>query len=187
MAFVPIGFAECSLRYQLGSFDDIFNVFGVITGPDWDVNAEGEAIADACSQLRTVLSNDIQMLDLYIKTGDGIEASFLINQLGVVDAGSVPPQVCGYIRKLSGFIGRHNRGAWYLPGMPEEQVTGAGFLDPAYLLDVTDAFQQLLVDLATNDTAMVILGSTEDDSPVAVSQMVVRGKVATQKRRLVLG
>jgi hypothetical protein len=94
-----------------------------------------------------------------------------------------PPQVAALISLSTGLPGRSNRGRVYWPGVLEESAVNAqGQIDPLVRTTIQNQWENFLAALETIDATPVILHSSSSD-PTPVLSSVVRGNVATQRRR----
>lgn len=130
---------------------------------DCFANAIDEGVADIT--VSGVNYNKIVVRD----EGDplvGVELAHEVN--GVVAGAAMPPQIAGQIEKLTGFIGRRNRGRTYWPGASENQ-NDAGAPNETYRDSLEIVMNQLLVlnDALTNLVPrykMVVFSKVGDSS-----------------------
>jgi len=96
----------------------------------------------------------------------------------------MPPSVALPFVKFSAFGGRANRGRWFLPGVPEEVVDSAGFIDSAARDDYTGNSIAFVAALAVDDFVPVILHSDPELTPTVVLSILCGAKVYTRGSRL---
>jgi hypothetical protein len=151
----------------------------------------------------TSMSNQYTFRGVHVRVGpDGLGQVLVVERavLGSSVASPVPPNTAVLIAKQTGLGGRRNRGRAYIPGIDEALVDPAGNLTPGALTAFqTDATAWLAETAAMAEVSeVVIFHSTPDKqevpggplvpqpaiAPTAVTSMVVRPKVATQRRRL---
>jgi len=189
--FIPEGFGTATVRMQLpGESGPGFNVFGLEregtltalqTAQQW-----GDAINNAGSPW-DLLSNQVLTDQVEVRLKIGGELHIAEIPITVVGGGAdpmAPPQVSYLVKKLTGFAGRTNRGRFYLPGVEETAVTGAGELTATAISNLQAAANQFLNDLGTLGQEMVVLHENPALTPRPVTALVVDGRVATQRGRL---
>jgi hypothetical protein len=98
-------------------------------------------------------------------------------------ANSAAPNVAVLVRKITGFAGRRNRGRFYVPGVEEDNIDGAGVLDTTSLGQWQSAATGWFNSMVTAGFDPVI---NHDDLSVltTVTAYTVQAKCATQRRRL---
>lgn len=101
----------------------------------------------------------------------------------------LPPNNAALVKKITGFVGRHQHGRVYLPSpyLPEGFVSDRGALDVAWHDHLQDSCDDWFSALQTGSVDMYLLhqsGGNPDDVPTLVNQLRVETLVATQRRRL---
>lgn len=102
------------------------------------------------------------------------------------NATSPAPNNCAIlVAKISTSGGRRNRGRMYIPCPAESQVDGAGVLTTTY----RGQWQTAMDDWIDGEAlagwgSPAILHQTGPSAPTTVTNLVVRSKIATQRRRL---
>lgn len=102
------------------------------------------------------------------------------------NATSPAPNNCAIlVAKISTSGGRRNRGRMYIPCPAESQVDGAGVLTTTY----RGQWQTAMDDWIDGEAlagwgSPAILHQTGPTAPTTVTNLVVRSKIATQRRRL---
>lgn len=182
--FVPSSYLEATHRFNLGGVDDIFMVTGHANSTTLNPAVAAEVISAQFSTfVDSVMSSDIIYTETRVIDGDNGEGFWTPGVVGGQDPGSAPPAVCAYVRKRSGLTTPGSRGAMYVPGIREADITSAGFLTAGLFTDLVAACDQLRFDLDDNDVPMVVLHSTSGPVPSLVTQLFPSNHVATQKRR----
>lgn len=98
-----------------------------------------------------------------------------------------PPAVAIVVTKRTGFVGKGNRGRFYLPGVVEEEVSEGGFLEGTYLAELQSTMDTLLVAVAADPMvdSMVLLHDEESPalSPRLILELFVQPIVGTMRPR----
>ena len=102
---------------------------------------------------------------------------------GTVSGDPMTPQVAYLVKKLTALGGRRNRGRFYLPGVVESKVDGAGNVLGAFQTTIQTSMDDFMTDTGAADIGVVILHS-DGGTPTDVTSLQVEPKVATQRRRL---
>lgn len=102
------------------------------------------------------------------------------------NATSPAPNNCAIlVAKISTSGGRRNRGRMYIPCPAESQVDGAGVLTTTYRGQWQTAMDDWIEGEALAGWGSpAILHQTGPTAPTTVTNLVVRSKIATQRRRL---
>ena len=90
------------------------------------------------------------------------------------------------VHKVTAVGGRRGRGRAYIPGAPATAIDNTGVVDSAYMVANQPRLTTFGTACATNDIGLVVLHGGEGTLPVPydVTNLVLDGKVATQRRRL---
>lgn len=117
---------------------------------------------------------------------------------GHITGDCMPANVALLVQKLTGKVGRQNRGRSYIPAVPENFTTsGLGNIGATQLAAAqarADAFRQaMLSDILATSMAPVVVSRYQAGAPrpqaivTEISNLVVSGYVATQRDRLKRG
>lgn len=89
------------------------------------------------------------------------------------------------VKKTSGIVGKKNRGRMYVPpfNVTEADIDPRGIVTPAERDAMQVFYSNMLDDLAAADLNMVILHHGAG-APTPVTQLLVEGLLATQRRRM---
>jgi hypothetical protein len=133
---------------------------------------------------------------LYVGTGAGtppsVHESTVVPVVGTVDAAPLPQNCALLIRKRTSLAGRRGRGRFYAPATSEDQVTPTGIIAPFLVQLHQDAwsafYNSLIAPQSGPPNIPVILHRSEgigvEPTPTGITQFVVDGRIATQRRRL---
>lgn len=97
-----------------------------------------------------------------------------------------PPNLAYLVRKNTAFGGRAGRGRMYIPGVPEEQVTGAGVLDGTWRANLEASLELSRADFDGVAYPWVLLHQPGSpiSSPTPITSVSVQSVCATQRQRL---
>jgi hypothetical protein len=162
--------------------------FGVQNASDFTAAVAGEKVVDAwqTSDIMGPLSSSCATSALRIKLGpteDGPSYERAMSIGGLESSAAVPPNTSALVRKFTARGGRKGRGRFFLPGLPEGNVTSGGIIDSGIVTALNDACATLLTELANNDVPMALLHDGPE-TPNLVSGLTVSDQAATQRRRL---
>jgi hypothetical protein len=198
---IPPGFAQAS---YVMSLDGDSEPIVVTCGHELD-SASGANVDDIADDLfgafaTTVLPEVANVYTLeYVAAYVGQDAAdslVVISGVPAVQGGSAAlplPQNCALlVRKRTDLAGRRGRGRLYLPGLPENQVDGAGNVADAHRAGMQalfdDWYDALTVAVGARYYPPVVLHRSEgagiEPAPTPITTFVVEGKIATQRRRL---
>lgn len=189
---LPVGYCESHSFFTLGTNTrEAECVIGWrITTPPFTQSHADELMVYLQSEFATFCAADVEMPGGYVIVGiDGgnVRYDSIQSDTGTYAGSSAAPQVAILVRKTSALGGRRNRGRMYIPGPPEGQVEPGGRLNPTYRGQVQSEVEDLLGDLpaaAANVDQMVIFHQEGSPTPTVVTELVVDGLVATQRRRV---
>jgi hypothetical protein len=188
---IPPGFAQATQTWTLSGRVDPFSVVTgheVVdpgSGPNdiagviraiWLLHlspAAGMAVGYALSECRLLYRTPAGVLLQGLGTG---------STPGTRAGSNSPPSNCSMlVSKRTGIAGRENRGRMYVPPFLLEEAT----IDQAGNFPLTNLNTTAAAFLAafSPDLPMVLL-HTSADAPTPVTQLVVRSRLATQRRRM---
>lgn len=185
MPFIPTDHAEILMIMQMENDPDPYaNTFGVFL--------DGGSVADAGSvaavawetNVMPVLSEDVELVGVVVRDGDGNVAELTRSEVGGVNVGSVPGNGAVLVRKLTAVAGRKNRGRFFVPGLREDEVNGAGVITPTTTNVIQGGFLDWLADMTTGLFLPVILHTLNTDPPTLITGVSTQALMATQRRRL---
>jgi len=118
-----------------------------------------------------------------------VTSGFPLN--GDVNSPLLPTSVAACVSLRTGFTGRSARGRLFLPGLTETQIAG-NTIDPAWVNNITTAFEELRTILATNYsgggwsvTSFINAGVPRTAGrQLPITTVQVDSRVDTQRRRL---
>jgi hypothetical protein len=198
--YLPPGYLDCALGIQRDDDPDPYSItFGAeIDTTPW-TQANNDELATSCTNvLLAILSDASQFTSLSTKVGSDGEGPIFestIDEVGLRSGDLGTPNTASLWRKNTGLGGRHNRGRWYWPSVPQSNMTASGIMTQGetdfeqdfagYFLDVlqgTDGSNP------TNTSNLVLIHSPRSGeatpTPTAVTTFVVQRLLATQRRRL---
>lgn len=145
------------------------------------------------SNVVVFLTNDVSLVRTRLKAGPVTTGPVFEHQgvsTGNLDVNSTPPQVAALVTKRTARGGRRGRGRFYLPGLPENDVSNSGVFSGVAVTNLQGGLDDLLTGLAGVGflTPMVVLHNSEGETvpgdPDEVTALVLSTQVATQRRRL---
>jgi len=190
--YIPLGYAQVNLMWTgtavpLGA-QTTFAVKSPSGATPADVFEQvNTSIEDAA--LTASLSNEVGITSILVKLGPnsiGASGEFGTSHTGEVGAQTVPPQVALLARKFTQAGGKSGSGRWFLPGLIESAVSGAGIISQTFMGDYFTQHLEFLTSLSVSEFPMYLLHGGEGGllGPLEVTSLVPQQKVATQRRRL---
>jgi len=198
MAFIPATWiVEAAMKYILGG-QEIRNIIHIDPheSPSTSLLTDAANLVNdwAIAELLPLLSQDLALYevgtkDLSIETGAVSAAVNVPAEAGQVAADSLPNNVALVVTLPTLLTGRSYRGRFYIPGLPETQISNntAGLL---WAADLVDAFVSLIADLNAVGWDLVITSYFTGGAPRAsavstiVSNVVLNLITDSQRRRL---
>lgn len=190
---IPPGFSECRVEISSpAAGGPAFNVFGIANGANVDASAQAQLVAEV---YQTPLTIPEMVMPQYVF--ESVEVTW--NNVGTLEQGEavigvpggtggvnspVAPQVSVLLHKETGLAGRQNSGRMYVPGCAEVSVLPSGRLDSTSQVNFQAWSNTFLEQLQVRLIGMVILHNAIGPLPTAVTSLIVRPLVATQRRRL---
>jgi len=184
---IPTGFLEVTVfQHNLLNSNPVLNVFGVEHTSEVELDEVASLIfTDWVTNFSFVQCSNIITEKVKVRTGVGTEAEFIGKEPGVLAGEACPPNVSILLRKVTGVVGRGQKGRMYLAGAREADITAGGDITEDYFGDLDDAAQDFASAIATDVGQIHVLhheGSAL--SPTPVITMRCEPLVATQRRRL---
>lgn len=196
MALVlPDGYGIATATWTVaGAGSPGMNVFGYDANAH-DAEANAQTWVEFFEGLLPQMANAVFLESVKTVQNDGGtytvgEAGPSLSGQGEITTPTVPSNTTWLLRKRSSLMGRANQGRMYLPGVPEASVNASGEVDPS----VRTALQTLVIsgfNAAIIEAPMVLLHRNPldpddytGDTPTVVNQLIVDGRVATQRRRM---
>lgn len=182
---IPADYFECAMTHQLdGSLRPAVCTIGV-----WyvgaDLNGDFAELADIWA-LTLVQS----MADVWTYTNfTARDATGTVYVRGESTEGGTAhtpatSNTAFLIRKRTLFGGRANQGRWYVPGVSEQDVDGAGVLAGSKITELEANIENWVVGCVSHNFFPVILHNTNTIIPTAIDTFHVESLVATQRRRM---
>lgn len=189
---IPVDHYQVSFLFSLlNDPEPIVITFGV-TGDEVDLNAQFTALATAFgANFEPLLGFHYTLYQINVIKGgaappyDTMEIP-LTTPIGFSGGNSCPQNCAILVKKRSGTPGRRNQGRFFLPGVPEEQVSSNGVLAPTWRASMQAAADAFLDAIADEFVGMVIhhLEGSPSEEPTAVQNLLVDTVISTQRRRL---
>lgn len=189
---IPVGFAQLNFRFEGIPLPRTAEcTIGVSLGAG--VGNAGDVAEAAFDAWVTAVMADAQTSATALTA---VTAKIGPNDVGPVgffgglDSGNntgtaAPPQVAAICRKLTDFGGRQNRGRFYIPSIPESEITENGTLTPFYHSAIFNRCSTFFDELTANGLSPVVLhGGAAFGSPTLCTGFRLEVLVATQRRRL---
>jgi hypothetical protein len=188
---VPAGYALVRQHMTSpGGDDHAFNIYGVHVTEDFanaDLLAEALFTAWATGVMQGP-SEDIiadNCAVVWNKDGTLLEGLFSGSAPGETEAASLPVQVAVLVRKVTGQIGRTNRGRFYIQGLTAAALdTSSANLTTDALANWQGYVTTFLDQVQTTVGNMAILHRDDALLPTTVNSLEVESLLATQRRRL---
>lgn len=201
MPFIPCpGVAETEVRMLQGG-KQVENVlhWRRAGDADWDA-ASIEALAERlllawADHVLPVQCTGLSLSSILAKSLDSSIAPFfeafpLVPVVGTLTGPAISNNVALCLTKRSGLTGRSARGRLYHIGFTEDQMSGNTLLS-AYVSDVVEAYQNMIINMAGSDFEPVILSKYENNAPRTTGIFFLQttigarnNRVDTQRRRL---
>lgn len=189
---IPEGFAQVNLIFAGAAVPTGAQItMGLFIEDEESTPTEvGEEFADLwrAAGISANMSSDVDLAQVLVKFGPNATGPSAL--LGETDGGSLSspctPNVAFLVRKNTAAGGRAGRGRFFLPGVVESQVDGAGMI-------ASETRTNLQADLDTLMSSLVSAGliptllhgeNAPISTPLQVTSLTVDAKAATQRRRL---
>lgn len=186
---LPVGFVYAAIRIDGPSpADPAVVTFGCsddgTSAPDNLAEAIFHQFAD---NFDDEVCEDYAFLDCAIKlnrSGPIRDGYFADSQAGLETTNPVAPQVCVLIKKTTGFAGRAYRGRMYLPGAPVSDFDFSGTLIGASQSAWQSSADDFFNGMAGLGLDLHLLHNSPLIDPTPITNLVVDGRMATQRRRV---
>lgn len=191
MAVIPIGF---------GQINYVFRGTGVPTGAEITLGFENNSASQdpavlagqaeaAVGAIFAQLTDEIGLDKVVVKLGPnatGPQGEVTGTWEGLASGETVAPNTAALVKKGTALGGRQGRGRMYIPGIPENEVTGAGTLDGTFLDALQASVEFWMTELAGDGMNPALLRGPNSPAlpPEEITSFSVDSKVATQRRRL---
>jgi hypothetical protein len=150
----------------------------------------GEEYADLwrAAGISANMSSQVDLAQVLVKFGPNATGPSAL--LAETDGGSLTapctPNVAFLVRKSTAAGGRAGRGRFYLPGVVEAQVDGAGTIDSITITNLQADLNTFLSSFGAASFSPVLLhgDGAPITEPLLINALTLDAKVATQRRRL---
>lgn len=190
---VPPGYASVALKFQVpGQSGEVISTFGIRGGisPDWP-DVVDAVVSGFTANVLPILCEATYCPEATWEAnvlGVMIEGTTPVDSSGLLEGDQMPPNNAWLVRKLTGFVGRTNRGRMYLPGLEEGLVNTSGVIAGGTVTDMNAGLADWLTAVAAADVDLVVFHDSEGagaaDDPTVITQLVAQAKIATQRTRL---
>lgn len=185
---IPVGFAQVSHIFGGVGLDyGAAVVYGVDLNGILDPTVAAEIAHDAwVDNLLPLQTADVTLQRTLCKFGPNATGNFgewSANFVGTAGGTQASPQVCWLAKKVTGAGGRMGRGRMFIPGITDATVQVDGTISSANAAGATVKTRAFLNQLDTNGMPMTLLHKASSD-PDGVTDLVIDGRVATQRRRV---
>lgn len=193
---IPVGFAQCALRWRMaGDPEEMISTIGV----ELDGTAETpEEVALAVGTLWLAawapasFSNQATFVGVTAYVGnDGpnpTPGESLFNTAGGSASAMLPQNCCVLVRKTTGLGGRRNRGRMYLPALhlAEGSVDNIGAIAGATVASMQSQMNNFRSGLLGSGAVgqPVLFHSAAPITPTVITSFSVQSLIATQRERL---
>jgi hypothetical protein len=143
---------------------------------------------------RAIMSQDlvlarVEALDVSLDNGMRVTAVPSSNQAGAIPSAALTNNVALVTTLLTPYTGRSFRGRIFMPGIPTNQTSGNNIIT-TYVGDMQNALAALRTALLGEGATWVVASyfangvARETAVPTAVTSLLTRSRVDTQRRRL---
>lgn len=197
---IPPGFAQAVFSHTLaGDSEPIVCTVGLDVsdaGGDFET-AANTAFTNWADNILPSISNQYQLtvVTLYVGQDGGpptVVDSTEDSAVGGLSNAALP-QNCAYlVRKRTDAAGRRGRGRFYIPGVPEGEVSPIGALSASYRDGMTTSAESFRLAMAggipSPSLPLVVLHRSEgigtEPAPTPITQLVCETIIGTQRRRM---
>lgn len=198
MAFIPIPNTSMHTVNYTWLGQQVQNVFHVLHGDVPTVGGiqavNGILINWWNTEIEPNVSNQVEArsvigTSVHVQNGPQSTSSFPPGSVGQLTSPSMPSGVTVAVSWRTGFAGRSFRGRTYHVGLVESQVTD-NEIDSGTHATLAGGYAQLVTDLATNDTPLVIASRYTNNAPrttgvaTVVLSVLIDTFIDSQRRRL---
>lgn len=185
---IPVGFAQVNFRFDGFALPNGAEVvIGCSLGGEDDpvVIATGykNAWLASFTEAQTDETNFASVLVKFGPNIDGVSTELPVNVVGGRDVLTEAPNTALLVQKRTATGGRRGRGRMFVPGLDQDDVTGAGKLTSTALALWQGKADEFLGHAAIAAFPPVLLHA-DAGGPHALTDLVVSTTVATQRRRL---
>jgi hypothetical protein len=194
---IPAGFAQVAIVLRMPGDQDPWNVtWGISVSPTADKDAVAAKMGAAwASSFLPFMSDDVDMINVKVAFGTGVEGESLLVESPTLDSGgsggAYLPQNCALlVKKATSRGGRHGKGRFFVPAfLPEGQVDNVGNISDGVLANGVTASSALRTALAddagpADETPMFLLHNEDGGDPNEVTALSIDRVISTQRRRL---
>lgn len=143
------------------------------------------------TNIMPILSNLITLSSVQVtEFNSGVTTDFISTNAPVAGGQSgalLPSNVCILVKKLTGLLGKENRGRMYLPGVSESLVVSPSAISVAHLATIQAALNTWYTAMVADHFQPYIHRKTSvpaDFHSVAITSFLPESLFATQRRRL---
>lgn len=190
MPTIPSGYANIAIPFIHGGTSHVsYITFGVdnntgLTAP----SVVADAVWDAFhAEVRPVLDNSITLGPPIASVNGGsgvVTGEGTSSDIGGAGLASVPMNCALLVAKITATPGREGKGRYYIPfALEESDVSETGVIDGTTVTDHQAVQDDFLAALTAENVPMVLLHDGAG-TPAPVTQLIVRPKIGTQRRRL---
>jgi len=150
----------------------------------------GSSVVDAYTTAGFILNlaNDVDLTGVLVKFGPNATGPSALTSTGLDSAGGTAgtPNTAVLVSKNTAIGGRQGRGRMFLPGVQEDQVSGAGVIAPAVVAAIQSDVDLFFSELAVSDLFPMLLHdeAAPITTPTLITSHTVQSTAATQRRRM---
>ena len=185
MPLPPSGFLAGRLFYDLEgqAIDDAEITFGV-SSSSFGTSLVNDIYDFMTDSLKEALDGSAAITRLEMTDDTAVTISSTNAAVGgTATGGAGVPQAAYVVKKVGTTGGRRNRGRWYLPGISEGKVDGAGNVDATFA-GLRQADMDILLAAFDGNSVPLHILHADLSTPTPVAQLLFEGKIGTQRRRL---
>jgi len=190
MPTIPSGYASCAIPAHHGGTSHVsYFTFGVDnnTGLTAPANVASAVWLAFHSTIRDAVDNSVEWGPILVSVNGGsgvVTGEGTDSDLGAAGLASIPMNSALLVAKQTATPGRAGKGRMYVPfALEESDVSETGVIDGTTVTDWQNIMDDFLLALAAEDVPMVVLHEGAG-TPAVVTQLIVRSKIGTQRRRL---
>lgn len=188
---IPSGFGLVRLHFtDVGGTAHAYILHGVQNFNDHDaVTVASDTYAAWSGDILGAQADTYAFADVQATVNIGgvlSQGSHFGTDVGGSSSEALPPQVCALVQKRTALLGKHYRGRIYVPGytMADVDTSNPGKWSSSFMSGTGPAFASYLSTLSGSDLGLVLLHRNTSIAPTTVTDLILEGTMATQRRRL---
>lgn len=193
--FLPVGFYTYTFAFDGTSLPTgaAMTGCGIVTNASTPLATAQALRGEFLSRLSPFQPSTVNLKSTYVRYGSddgtGLSATDFTQGTGASSSAPASPGVALLIRHQTGLGGRRGRGRWFMPGVLEPQVDGAGTVLSTFVTSVNAALATMLTNLSTQGIPLAVghrypaLQTTGRLAPNVIIESRLDSRLATQRKR----